>query len=230
MAPQHTAAHDRRAGLTRTEEGESNNSETENARRNDGPAGTRFELRADRGASISPVKTKRPSFLTFYEIRHSMNVGSSFAQTEKGKTVLALQLPSTKQAEQEDGKVRNWILSLCRIRPGALGLVALALSILVWSSASKLSRYHVHTDPSIRTASAKLWLDTRASRSLTDVLRKVATIEPPPVALNLSATVPHMIQVDLGPVEQVPSRLPSLAPIVSLLPSRAPPMRRFCLA
>ncbi len=115
------------------------------------------------------------------------------------------------------------------IRPCTLGFISLAVSIFLWGSAYKLSLYHVHPDPSARASVARLWLETRNARAVTDVLRK-GTPEWPPIAAGLSPDQHQVAEVDLGPQESELPKLPLLAPFVSLLPSRSPPMRRFCLA
>ena len=74
-----------------------------------------------------------------------------------------------------------------------------------------------------------MWLETRNARTVTDVLRRV-TIEWPPVAVSLGATQQLTELVDMGLAEYEAPHLPSVAPSVSLLPSRSPPLRRFCLA
>lgn len=116
-----------------------------------------------------------------------------------------------------------------KLRPCAAGLLALGLSVFLWSTASKLNLYHVHLNHTARESAARLWEDTRSPRTVVDVLRKVNT-ERTPSSSILSAASHQIFLVKLGPVEQYFPRLPLLAPVIPFLPSRAPPLRRFCLA
>lgn len=115
------------------------------------------------------------------------------------------------------------------LRPCTAGLLALGLSIFLWSTASRLNLYHDHLNHSAREHAARLWEDTRGSRTVVDVLRKVNP-ERTPRSPILSAAMHQMFLVNLGLVEQYFPRLPLLAPVAPFQPSRAPPLRSFCLA
>jgi hypothetical protein len=108
-------------------------------------------------------------------------------------------------------------------------LLALALAIFAWGTAYKLSLYHAHLNHTVRVSEARLWLDTRSARSVTDRARRVFA-ERPPSPSNVHAAEHQRFLTDLGAVEKDYPRLPSLASFISLLPSRSPPLRRFCLA
>jgi hypothetical protein len=141
-------------------------------------------------------------------------------------------MPSTSEERWEGGEIlppspsspSKWLF-----RPGSMGFVVLALSIFLSGFAHKLSLYYVHQNSSSRVLVAKLWIETRNARVVTDLLRKV-TIERPPIAANLSVAQNQTLLADLGTVAHAPKRFPSLDSFISLIPSRSPPSRRFCLA
>jgi hypothetical protein len=161
-----------------------------------------------------------------------MMVGSSFAHTEKGTKELALALPSTNVERWADVKDRPRRFARRRqvlFDTSKLGCVLLALSVFLSGSAYKLSLYQFHSAPIKRVSVAKMWLETRNARTVTDVLRKVME-ERPPLAASLSATQELTDLADLGPAEHEAPRPLSLALIVSPIPARSPPSPRFCLA
>lgn len=136
-------------------------------------------------------------------------------------------MPPTNEAKA-DGRIGRRTLPGWKFRPYAVGLIALALSIFLWSSAYKFSRLEVHQKHSARVYMAKMWLETRSTRAA-DIARRVFA-ERPPNPSHLSVFHRQGALANLGSVEINLPRLPSLGPVVTLLPSRAPPLRRFCLA
>lgn len=136
--------------------------------------------------------------------------------------------PSTNEAKAGGEIGRHGLLSW-KLQPYKLGFLALGLAIFLWGTAYKLSLYQVHWDHTVRVSAARLWEDTRSTRTVVDVLRKVNT-ERAPSSSILSAARQQMFLVNLGLVQQYSPRLPLLAPVVPFHPSRAPPLRRFCLA
>lgn len=145
---------------------------------------------------------------------------------------MAFKLPSM----MEETRVRSEVEEQVRLRlPHLLrklrhtGLLFLALSILLSGSAYKLSLYRVHSDPVTRVSIAKLWLETRSTRAVTDVLRRVK-VEWPPVAAHGFAARQHTVLVDLGPRQHDPREIQPQTYFVSLPPSRSPPQPRLCLA
>lgn len=136
--------------------------------------------------------------------------------------------PSTNEAKA-GGNVGRLGLLPWKLQPGRLGFLALGLAIFLWGTAYKLSLYQVHQDHTVRVSAARLWEDTRSTRTVIDELRKGRTELTPGFSV-LSAAGHRMNLVDLGLVEKSVPRLPFLAPVFPILPSRAPPLRSFCLA
>ncbi|HWE86339.1 MAG TPA: hypothetical protein VG267_15455 [Terracidiphilus sp.] len=159
-------------------------------------------------------------------------MGFSFAHTEKGTKELALALPSTNVERWADVKDRPRRYARRRqvlFDTSKLGCVLLALAVFLSGSAYKFSLYQFHSAPIKRASVAKMWLETRNARTVTDVLRKV-TEERHPVTASLGATQGLTDLGDLGPAPHEAPRPLSLALIVSPVPARAPPYPRFCLA
>jgi len=141
---------------------------------------------------------------------------------------LAHSSPSTNNAKA-GGKIGRHDLLTWKLRPCTVGFLTLAFTVFLWTTAYKLSLYHVNRDHCARVSAARLWLDPRSARTQGSALGRVTT-ERRPNPSNLSAFGHQMHLVDLGPMEQALPRLPFPASIVPLVPSRAPPARRFCLA
>lgn len=75
---------------------------------------------------------------------------------------------------------------------------------------------------------ARMWVETRSARAVTDVLHRVGT-EWPPAASGLNATPHRIVPVVLSLVEKKAAQSPQLPVYASLIPARSPPVRRFCL-
>jgi hypothetical protein len=55
------------------------------------------------------------------------------------------------------------------LRPFAVGLLCLAVSVVLWGLGYKLSLYRPHPNPTTRTRVAKLWVSPRDDRSIVSV-------------------------------------------------------------
>lgn len=179
-----------------------------------------------------PLRVAGLSPLTFYEFELSMLMGFSVRAPVERYGGLALNLRSTNEAKQwkSEDQPRNCVrVRKFRFNPSKVGFLALAVAVFVSGTAAKLSRLHRSTDPVVRVSVAKLWLETRSARTVTDVLRRVS-LERPPAAVHANAVRPFPMLVDLGDAEHGAPRLPLLEQFIPQAPSRSPPFLRFCLA
>lgn len=108
------------------------------------------------------------------------------------------------------------------------GFLGLIVAIVLWGTAYKLSLYHPHPAPTMRTQVAKLWVETRVSYVVS--LRQVKGL--PDVATHLHAlAVQSRPPAGLIGVPGAPFEVPSKDTRTALgpIPSRSPPSLSLCL-
>lgn len=112
--------------------------------------------------------------------------------------------------------------------PIPVGLLGLIVAIVLWGTAYKLSLYHPHPAPTMRTQVAKLWLETRVSYVVP--LREIKGFPDARTHLHASAVQDRppagLIGVP-GYPDDVPAKL--ILPAAFSIPSRSPPSFSLCL-
>jgi hypothetical protein len=115
------------------------------------------------------------------------------------------------------------------LRPCAIGIIGLGIAVAYWGFGYKQSLYVGHAVPSSRIPVARLWIGPKGASSLaTSRLRAKFYLNSGSPAFSVPISQPVRLDSAVAYIPPVFRR--GIAYFDFLIPSRAPPPQRYCLA